>query len=390
MQPPSIVIPLAHPPRVPAAVVLNPAQLSRVAQDAVRDLLREGDSENTLSSYRSALKYWAGWFFIRFGQALALPVPVPVVLQFIVDHAARTTKEGLVCELPPAFDQALVAHGFKSRLGPPALNTLSHRLSVLSKTHQLAGQPNPCADTAVRELVAKTRRAYAKRGAGPQKQNALTRAPLEAILATCDDSLKGRRDHALLLFAWSTGGRRRSEVTSAVIENLRKVEDGSYVYRLGFSKTNQAGVQRAEDTKPLVGSAARAMESWLTASKITSGALFRRIRKGGHVGEALSPAAVRDIVKARCALAGIDGTFAAHSLRSGFVTEAGRQEVPLAETMAMTGHRSVATVVAYFRSEGGLSSPAARLMDRPSPPEPKATGSGLSIDRRPLSSSCTS
>ena len=166
MQPPSIKIDIAPLSSVPATA-LDPAQLSRVAQDAMRDLLREGESENTLISYRSALKYWAGWFFIRFGQALALPVPVPVVLQFILDHAARTTKDGLICELPLEFDQALVAHGFKSRLGPPALNTLSHRLSVLSKTHQLAGKVNPCADTAVRELVAKTRRAYAKRGAGP-------------------------------------------------------------------------------------------------------------------------------------------------------------------------------------------------------------------------------
>lgn len=361
MQPPALARHVSRPPQP----LLDPQKLSSVAEDAVRALLHEGDSENTLMSYRSALKYWAGWFFIRYGQALALPVAVPVVMQFIVDHAARTTKDGLVSELPPELDQALVDHGFKTRLGPPALNTLSHRLSVLSKTHQLAGQPNPCAEAVVRELLAKTRRAYAKRGAGPRKQDALTRSPLEAILATCDDSLKGKRDRALLLFAWATGGRRRSEVTSATWENLRKVEAGAYLYRLAFSKTNQAGVQRAEDMKPLVGAAAIAMESWLAASHIASGALFRRIRKGGHLGEALSPAAVRDIVQARCALAGIEGSFAAHSLRSGFVTEAGRQNVPLAETMAMTGHRSVATVVGYFRSEAGLSSRAAQLLDQP-------------------------
>lgn len=371
MQPPLIALP---PARLPQPI-LDPTRLSSVAEDAVRALLREGDSENTLMSYRSALKYWAGWFFIRYGQALALPVSVPVVLQFIVDHAARTTREGLVSELPVEFDKALVDHGFKTRLGPPALNTLSHRVSVLSKTHQLAGQPNPCAEVAVRELLSKTRRAYAKRGAGPRKQGALTRSPLEAILATCDDSLKGKRDRALLLFAWATGGRRRSEVTSATRENLRKVEDGAYLYRLGFSKTNQSGTQRAEDMKPLVGAAATAMEDWLGASGVTSGALFRRIRKGGHLGEALNPAAVRDIVRKRCALAGIEGSFAAHSLRSGFVTEAGRQNIPLAETMAMTGHRSVATVVGYFRSEGSVSSRAAQLLDnkdadRPASAEP--------------------
>lgn len=98
-------------------------------------------------------------------------------------------------------------------------------------------------------------------------------------------------------------------------------------------------------------------------SQITSGRIFRRIRKGGHLGEALSPAAVRAIVRARCKLAGIEGDFSAHSLRSGFVTEAGRQEVSLAETMSLTGHHSVATVLGYFRSGTAVLSRAARLID---------------------------
>ena len=84
--------------------------------------------------------------------------------------------------------------------------------------------------------------------------------------------------------------------------------------------------------------------------QIQRGAIFRRVRKGGHVGEALYPAAVKDIVKKRCLFAGIDGNFAAHSLRSGFVTEAGIQNIPLAETMAMTGHQSVSTVLGYFQA----------------------------------------
>jgi integrase len=106
-----------------------------------------------------------------------------------------------------------------------------------------------------------------------------------------------------------------------------------------------------------------ALHEWLQISGIAAGAIFRRIRKGDHLGEALSPAAVRTIVKERCALAGIEGDFSAHSLRSGFVTEAGRQNVPLAETMGLTGHQSVATVLGYFRSESTLSSRAARLFE---------------------------
>ena len=101
----------------------------------------------------------------------------------------------------------------------------------------------------------------------------------------------------------------------------------------------------------------------LKANGVREGALFRRIRRGGHLAEALAPAAVRDIVRERCALAGGEGEFSAHSLRAGFVTEAGRQNMPLPETMAMTGHQSVATVVGYFRAENALAGKAGRMLD---------------------------
>ncbi|CAN7779911.1 site-specific integrase [Variovorax sp. LjRoot84] len=344
-----------------------------MAEDAARALMREGESANTRASYGSAMRYWCAWYAARYGQALRLPVPVPVAIQFIVDHAARSAAaEGaashasLVTELPADIDQALVANGYKTRLGAPALNTLVHRIAVLSKAHQLAKAPNPCADPLVRELLGRTRRAYAKRGARPHKQRALTKDPLQAVLATCDDSLRGKRDRALLLFAWASGGRRRSEVAAATLENLQRVDAKSYLYTLAHSKTNQAGAERPEDVKPLVGSAALAMQEWLavlTGKGIKEGALFRRIRKGGHLGEALAPAAVRDIVKERCAMAGVEGGFSAHSLRAGFVTEAGRQNMSLPETMAMTGHQSVATVMGYFRAESSLNTKAGRMLD---------------------------
>ncbi|MDM0116141.1 site-specific integrase [Variovorax sp. J22R133] len=375
--------------------VLEPARLTQTAEVAARALLREGESANTRASYASAMRYWCAWYAARYGQALALPVPVPVVIQFIVDHAARkadvddvdadeagegngnamgaqppasstsaaSAKTQLVHELPPEIDQALVDNGYKSKLGVPALNTLVHRIAVLSKAHQLAKEGNPCADAHVRELLGRTRRAYAQRGARTHKQRALTKDPLQLVLATCDETLRGKRDRALLLFAWATGGRRRSEVAGATFENLRRVDAKSYIYTLTHSKTNQTGAERPEDVKPLVGSAALAMQAWLAASGIKEGALFRRIRKGGHLGEPLAPAAVRDIVKERCALAGVEGEFSAHSLRAGFVTEAGRQAMSLPETMAMTGHHSVATVMGYFRAESSLNSKVSRMLD---------------------------
>lgn len=340
----------------------NSSPLNEAARNAVEDLLREGESANTLTSYRSALRYWSAWHAMRYGCPMGWPVPVSSLLQFIVDHAERSTAKGLVSELPAEIDKALVSQGCKARLGPLAHNTLVHRIAVLSKAHQLKALENPCRDYQVRELLSRTRKAYAKRGVLPNKKDALTKDPLQLMLASCDDSLRGKRDRALLLFAWSSGGRRRSEIAGADMKFLRRVSNG-FVYALAYSKTNQTGRDRPENDKPLLGSAASAMTGWLEASGISDGPIFRQVRKGGKLGPPLAAGAVRDIVKYRADLCGIEGSFSAHSLRSGFITEAGRQNMPLAETMAMTGHQSVATVMGYTRAGAALASQVARLFD---------------------------
>lgn len=346
---------------------LTPHEVSEVTQRAVDELLREGESRNTLASYRSALRYWAAWFALRYGMQLQLPAPAPAVLQFVVDHAQRTTDKGLAHELPARIDEALVAGGFKARRGPMALNTIVHRVAVLSKVHQLRELKNPAQDPKVTELLSMTRRAYVKRGALPKKKDALTRDPLQALLATCDETLTGKRDCALLLFAWSTGGRRRSEIASAEMRFLKARSNGEYSYELVHSKTNQSGEERPDNEKPVVGAAAEALREWLKASGIKDGAIFRRIRRGGHVGEALSAASVREIVKKRCALAGIEGDYSAHSLRSGFVTEASTKDVGLPEIMALTGHRSVQTLFGYNRASSSRRASVLRLLSTNAP-----------------------
>jgi integrase len=217
----------------------------------------------------------------------------------------------------------------------------------------------------VQELLRRVRRAHAQRGELPKSKEARTKEPLEAMLATCTDGLIGLRDRALLLFAWASGGRRRSEVTGAVVEQLIAVDATTYLYRLVHSKTDQTGAA-SQIEKPIVGVAATALTAWLEAAKITSGSIFRRIR-GAVVAEALEPQAVRAIVKRRAVLAGLTGDFSAHSLRSGFMTEAGRQDIPLAEAMALTGHRSVQTAVRYFQAGAVEKSRAGNLLGTRTP-----------------------
>lgn len=95
---------------------------------------------------------------------------------------------------------------------------------------------------------------------------------------------------------------------------------------------------------------------------MTSGPIFRRLR-ASKIAEPLSPEAVWRIVKCRAALAGLEGDFGAHSLRSGFVTEAGRQGVPLGDTKALTGHRNVQTALRYFQSGAIQLTRAPTLLD---------------------------
>ena len=90
---------------------------------------------------------------------------------------------------------------------------------------------------------------------------------------------------------------------------LKRLAPGTFSYELAFSKTNQSGVDRAENHKPVLGAAGAALEEWLSVSQIYEGPLFRRALKGGHLGGPLSAAAVRDIVLARCLLAGVEGAF---------------------------------------------------------------------------------
>jgi integrase len=348
---------------VPASSLVLPEQLAQQAADAVRELLAEAAAANTTRSYAAALRYWAGWHQARFGVELTLPVSEAAVIQFLVDHIQRKNKTGLVSELPLAIDQALVAAGLKAKLGPLKLSTVTQRVAVLSTAHKLKRLTNPCESASVRTLLSRARRAAVKRGERPTKKTAITRPELEAMLATCDDSsLEGLRDRALLCFGFASGGRRRSEIAAADMRDLRKTGDESYIYRLEYSKTQQAGVTMdSTPDKPILGRSAEALTAWLEAAGIREGAIFRRIWND-RVGPALLSGSVATIVKRRAALAGLEGDFGAHSLRSGFVTEAGKQGVPLPAVMAMTEHRSVASVIGYFQAGAAEENPAARLL----------------------------
>jgi integrase len=345
---------------------LTPDRLAAEAAEAVRELLEEAAAANTTRSYASALRYWAGWFHARYGVAIRLPVPEAAVVQFVVDHLPRRNKAGAMAwELPEALDAQLIDAGLKKKPGAFKLNTVVHRVAVLSTAHQAHKAANPCEQPAVRHLLKRGRRAAVKRGDRPHKKTAITKPELEAMLATCDESLEGLRDRAILYFGFASGGRRRSEIAAADWIDLRRIAPTEFIYRLEHSKTRQTGGStKIDDTpdKPVLGRAGVALDAWLRAANITTGPLFRRLW-GDRVGPALSAKAVAAVVQRRAAQAGLTGDFGGHSLRSGFVTEGGRQGIALPALMALTDHRSVKQAMDYFQSGSATTNPASRMLE---------------------------
>jgi hypothetical protein len=156
-------------------------------------------------SYRSAVAYWSAWLQLRFGQALGdAPLPAAVAVQFVLDHLARPLADGVWTNLlPPGIDASLVAARVKSKTGPLAFRTVSHRLAVLGKWHRINERDSPTEAPALKTLLREARKSQSRQGVAVRKKSPIVLEPLQALLATCDDGVRGTRDRALLLLTWS-------------------------------------------------------------------------------------------------------------------------------------------------------------------------------------------
>jgi integrase len=231
----------------------------------------------------------------------------------------------------------------------------------VAAAHKAKGFPSPVESPVLSSILAKARKASARRGWRVTKKTAVVKDHLDRMLETCSSgTLVDVRDRALLLFAWASGGRRRSEVVDAVVERLEPV-GAEFVYTLGVTKTDQEG---AGVPVPVAGRAAEAMREWLEASGVKDGPIFRGLnRHGGVSADGLCDKTVARIVKRRAQMVGLDpARFAGHSLRSGFMTEAGSQGKNLFEAMTLSTHKTVQVAAGYHQAGAGLRNEAARLL----------------------------
>ncbi len=96
----------------------------------------------------------------------------------------------------------------------------------------------------------------------------------------------------------------------------------------------------------------RSLDAWLSAARISEGAIFRRLGRRQELGARLSAAAVYDRVRHWAKVAGLRAEdFGAHSLRSGFMSTAARRGKDLDSIMRTSLHRSEKVARGYIERE---------------------------------------
>ncbi|MDO6966643.1 tyrosine-type recombinase/integrase [Rhizobium alvei] len=341
--------------------------------ETLRHLVNQGMGPNTIRAFASDLAYLEAWSQAATGNALPWPAPEALLLKFVAHHLWDAEKRLSDPDhgMPAAVEDRLRAEGVLKASGPHAPDTVRRRLanwSTLTKWRGLEGAfSSPALKSAIRLAIRAVPRPKKRKSA-----RAVTGDVLAKLLATCDgQNLRDLRDRAILMLAFASGGRRRSEVATLRMEQLTveppiEGEAGrtlpSLSIHLGRTKTSGAG---DDEIVYLTGRPVEALNAWLKAAGIQSGSLFRAIDRWGNLSpRPLDPKAITDIVKHRAELAGLDPRdYSAHGLRSGYLTEAANRGIPLPEAMEQSRHRSVQQASEYYNHAQRRSGRASRLLD---------------------------
>jgi integrase len=266
---------------------------------------------------------------------------------------------------PLPADPAVVATYLATISETKSVATIRRRVVAIAQAHKAADLPNPVADRTVQAILSGISRT---KSVVQTRKDALTLDRLEESVKGLDDGLKGQRDRALLLLTFACA-LRRSEAAALDVADLKFSRRG-LVVTIRRSKTDQEGEGR-EIGVPIIPNsrlcAATSVRKWLTAARITEGPVFRTFNGGGKLtANRIDGKDIARLVQRVTKAAGIDGDFAGHSLRAGFITSAAETKgVSEADIMRISGHRSVAILRGYVgRANVFDDAPLAAIMNR--------------------------
>ncbi len=340
--------------------------------ETLRHLVNQGMGDNTLRALTSDLAYLQAWSLAATGKSLPWPAPEALLLKFVAHHLWDPQRREADPDhgMPAEIDESLRQQGFLRAVGPHAPATVRRRLANWSTLTHWRGLDGAFASPALKSAIRLAVRAV-PRPRRRKSAKAVTGDVLASLLATCaSGSLRDLRDRALLMVAFASGGRRRSEIAGLRREQLTVeppivVPNGpplpSLAIHLGRTKTTTG---EEDEIVYLAGRPVEALDAWMAAAKIESGSVFRAIGRWGTVSRrTLDPQSINAIIKQRVAMAGLErGEYSAHGLRSGYLTEAANRGVPLPEAMEQSRHRSLQQASSYYNSATRRTGRAARML----------------------------
>ena len=323
---------------------LTPELVEDLADGA--ELIRRRRADSTVRAYDSDLRALFGYLRDR-GQPDRLPVDPLLVVAFISAESRPDRRRG---------------HERDAR----AIATIERRIAAIGKAHQLAGVSDPTKDQRVRDALTGARRRLLK--APSHAKDPLELEDLDHMLARIPtDTHAGRRDRAILLTGIAAA-LRRSEVVALDVEDV-KFEAEGMLLSIRKSKTDQTGAGETlaiayGDRRDLC--AVRALRTWMDGAGITSGAIFRRVRRHNQLtGDRLTDKSVALIVKKHSEAAGLNpDLLAGHSLRSGGTTAAVREGHNERELARLTRHKDLSVLRGYIRRANAFEDGAQVLTSR--------------------------
>lgn len=227
--------------------------------------------------------------------------------------------------------------------GTPA-SSINQRLTAIRKLGQEAAD-NGLIDQSTAQAISRVEGIHTD---GKRLGNWLSKQDAQRLLDAPDGStVKGLRDKALLAVLLGCG-LRREEVAGLTVAHLQQREGRWVVVDL-------VGKRNKTRSVPMPSWAKAAIDGWCKAVGITSGFIFRPLRRGGHVQSgAMTAQAVFDVV---CEYSGLLGlAVRPHDLRRTFAKLAYKGSAPVDQIQLSLGHSSMQTTERYLGVSQDLTS----------------------------------
>ena len=233
-----------------------------------------------------------------------------------------------------------------------AANTINQQLAAVRRlAHEAAdsGLLSP-------ELAAGISRVKGVKQLGFRSGNWLSAEESSEVLThACGNSMRAKRDYAMLALLFGCGFRRSELVGLEVDEVQMRQGHWAVVDLIG-----KGGHIR---TVPIPQWAKAALDQWIVAAKVTEGRIFRAVARAGKVwGKGMSQNVVWYVVKGCCQRAGLEH-IAPHDLRRTCAKLCHSSGGELEQIQFLLGHASVQTTERYLGCKQNLGHPVNDLFE---------------------------